>query len=206
MAGVMGFTLVGVTQADPGQGWAFAVRTRERAPGGRGRARRADGGGRSDRSGAGYDERTIVFDEVITRTVAARPTLVVAARTTWSEFPTVWPPMLDEVWGCLRSAGVTGGCPNVMLYRDDLPHIEIGVLTADPIPLTGRAVRSVLPAGTIASTRHRGPYAGLGEAHDAVRRWCGDRGHRLAGPRWEIYGPHRDDPAEPTVEVCYLLA
>lgn len=146
-----------------------------------------------------------MHDGVTQRTEAARPTLVVAARTTWSEFPARWRPMLDEVWGCLGAAGVTGGCPNVMLYLDDVPNVEIGVLTADPVPLTGQVVRSALPAGTVATTRHRGPYSGLGAAHDAVHRWCGEHGHRLAGPRWEIYGPHRDDPAELVVEVCYLL-
>jgi effector-binding domain-containing protein len=148
----------------------------------------------------------IMHDAVTERTVAIRPTLVVATRSTWSEFPTRWRPLLDEVWGCLRAAGVTGGCPNVMLYLDDVPHVEVGVLMADHIPLTGRVVRSALPAGTIAATWHRGPYSGLREAHDAVHRWCTDRGHRLAGPRWEVYGPHRSDPADAAVEVCYLLA
>lgn len=144
---------------------------------------------------------------VTMRSVAAGPTtLVVAARTTWSEFPTLWRPLLDEVWGCLRAAGVTRGCPNVMLYLDEQPHVEIGVLTAEPVPLTGRVVRSSLPAGTVATVMHRGPYPDLGLAHAAVRRWSADRGCTLAGPRWEIYGPHRDDPAELEVEVAYLLA
>ena len=147
-----------------------------------------------------------MHDGIAGRIVAARPTLVIAAGTTWPEFPTLWRPLLDEVWGCLRAAGVTGGCPNVMLYLDDVPHVEIGVLTADPVPTTGRVVRSVLPAGPVASTRHRGPYAGLGATHEAVRRWCTGRGRRLAGPRWEIYGPHRDDPADLWVDVGHLLA
>jgi effector-binding domain-containing protein len=93
-----------------------------------------------------------------------------------------------------------------MLYLDDAPQVEIGVLAAEPVPLTGRVVRSTLPAGAVATTRHRGPYAGLGETHETVRNWAADHGRRLAGPRWEIYGPHRDDPAEQWVEVGYLMA
>ena len=147
-----------------------------------------------------------MHDAVTERTVAIRPTLVVATRSTWSEFPTRWRPLLDEVWDCLRAAGVTRGCPNVMVYLDDVPHVEIGVLTAEPVPLTGQVVRSALPAGTVATARHRGPYSGLGETHEAVDRWVFEHDLRLAGPRWEIYGPHRDDPAELTVEVGYLLA
>jgi effector-binding domain-containing protein len=65
---------------------------------------------------------------------------------------------------------------------------------------------SALPAGQIAATLHRGPYAGLASAHQAVLDWCAAHGHRPAGPRWEVYGPHRNDPAELRTEVYYLLS
>ncbi len=54
-------------------------------------------------------------------------------------------------------------------------------------------------------TVHRGPYSGLGSAHRAVRDWSLVHGRRPAGPRWEIYGPHSDDPAELWTEVYHLL-
>jgi len=44
-----------------------------------------------------------MIDTVSRGTVAARPTLVVAAHTTWPEFPGLWRPLLDEVWAFLRS-------------------------------------------------------------------------------------------------------
>lgn len=50
------------------------------------------------------------------------------------------------------------------------------------------------------------PYAGLGAAHQAIHDWAAATGRRLAGPRWEIYGPHQDDPAELATEVYWLLA
>jgi effector-binding domain-containing protein len=138
--------------------------------------------------------------------VAARPTAVVAATTTWHEFPTLWKDLLDEVWSCLHAGGVRRGCPNVMLYLDDVPHVEVGVELNQPCPLTGRVVASALPAGQVAVTVHHGPYAGLASAHRVVLDWCAAQGLRPAGPRWEIYGPHRDDPAELTVEVYHLLS
>jgi effector-binding domain-containing protein len=138
--------------------------------------------------------------------VAARPTAVVAAATTWPEFPALWKELLDEVWACLRAGGVHRGCRNVMLYQDDVPHVEVGVELGQPCPLTGRVVASALPAGRAAITVHRGPYAGLSSAHRAVAGWCTAQGLRPAGPRWEIYGPHRDDPAELWTEVYWLLA
>ncbi len=138
--------------------------------------------------------------------VAARPTAVVAAATTWPEFPALWSQLLDEVWACLRAAGIHGGCRNIMLYLDDVPHVEVGVLLDQPCPLTGRVVTSALPTGRVASTVHYGTYQGLAGAHRAVLAWCARQGLRAAGPRWEIYGPHRDDPAEVWTEVHCLLA
>jgi hypothetical protein len=46
---------------------------------------------------------------------------------------------------------------------------------------------------------------GLGGAHTAVRSWCAARRLRIAGPRWEVYGDWREDPAELETEVYYLL-
>ena len=144
--------------------------------------------------------------EVTVQFVAARPTAVVPATTTWAQFPALWKELLDEVWACLRAGGVDHGCPNVMLYRDDVPHVEVGVELRQPCPLTGRVVASTLPAGEVAMSVHHGPYADLGEAHQAVHDWCAAHGRRPAGPRWEVYGPHRADPAEVWTEVHYLLA
>jgi effector-binding domain-containing protein len=143
--------------------------------------------------------------EVIATEVAARPTAVIAAATTWREFPALWRELSGEVWACLRAGGIDRGCRNVMLYLDDVPHVEIGVELTRSCPLTGRVTASALPAGRVAMTVHRGSYAGLGRAHDAVARWCAARGRPTAGPRWEVYGPHHDDPAEVWTEVFYLL-
>ena len=118
--------------------------------------------------------------EVTVTDVAARPTAVIAAATTWQEFPTLWKELLDEVWACLRAGGVQSGCRNVMLYLDDVPRVEIGVELRQPCPLTGRVMASALPAGQAAVTVHRGPYAGLASAHRAVLDWCATQGLRPA--------------------------
>jgi effector-binding domain-containing protein len=144
--------------------------------------------------------------QVTVMDAVARPTAVVAATTTWQEFPTLWKVLLDEVWACLRAGGVDRGCPNVMLYRDDVPHVEVGVELTRPCPLTGRVVASTLPAGQVAMTVHRGPYAGLAAAHQAVLEACAAQNRQQTGQRWEVYGPHSDDPAEVWTEVFYLLA
>ncbi|HYY79161.1 MAG TPA: GyrI-like domain-containing protein, partial [Actinomycetes bacterium] len=99
--------------------------------------------------------------QVTVKDVQPRPTAVVPATTTWEAFPTLWRQLLDEVWACLRASGIDRGCRNVMLYRDDVPNVEVGVELGQPCPLTGRVVASSLPAGRVAMTVHRGPYAGL---------------------------------------------
>src|ERR1700689_1400363 len=68
--------------------------------------------------------------DVTVLTVEPTPTAVVAAATTWAEFPKAWGPMLDQVWSFLRGdapAGLYQQGHNVMLYRDDVPHVEVGV-------------------------------------------------------------------------------
>jgi len=135
----------------------------------------------------------------------SRPTAVVAATTTWPEFPALWGQLLGEVWGCLRAGGIDRGCRNIMLYLDDAPSVEIGVLLDRPCPLTGRVVASALPAGTAAMTVHHGPFGEVGAAHDAVLRWCAAEGRQTPGVRWEIYGPYHDDPAQQWTKVYWLL-
>jgi effector-binding domain-containing protein len=90
-----------------------------------------------------------------------------------------------------------------MLYLDEWPNVEVGVLLERPLEPVGPVVASSLPGGSVASVLHRGSYAELGSAHDAVKEYCRDRGLALAGPRWEVYG--HPDPDQVEVEVHYLL-
>lgn len=107
---------------------------------------------------------------------------------------------------CLHAGGIYRGCRNIMLYLDDVPNVEVGVLLARPCPLTGRVVASALPAGTAAMTPSiGGPFSDVGAAHEAVAAWCTAHGHRPADTRWETYGPHSDDPAQQWTEVHWLL-
>jgi len=131
-------------------------------------------------------------------------TAVVAARTTWEELPNAWPAMLEEVYECLEELGVGKAGRNVMLYKDDIPNLEVGVEVSASLTPRGRVTPSVLPGGHVATTVHRGSYQGLSRAHQAVLDWCRANGVKVAGPRWEVYGHIRGD-AEPGTTVCWLL-
>ena len=119
--------------------------------------------------------------------------------------PRVWARLLDEVYAFVRGGGAAQDGQNIMLYRDDVPNVEVGVQVAGPFTPAGRVIPSSLPAGQVATTVHRGAYDGLGAAHHAVLAWCAARGHRLQGTRWEIYGDWREDPAELETQVSYLV-
>jgi effector-binding domain-containing protein len=142
---------------------------------------------------------------VTVSTVPERPTAVIAAVTTWQDFPSQWKPMLDQVYACLRSHSSAGQGCNIMLYKDATPRVEVGVELIAPCVLDSPVIRSSLPAGQAAITVHRGPYSELGRAHAAVVQFCAAAGRELAGPRWEIYGDWREDPADLETEVYYLL-
>jgi effector-binding domain-containing protein len=131
---------------------------------------------------------------------------VVARATTWSEFPSLWGRLLDQVYAFLRTSDVKQTGHNVMLYKDGVPNVEVGVEVSGAFPPAGEVVPSVLPAGEAAMTVHVGPYDRLGDAHDAIHAWSAANGRALAGPRWEIYGDWHEDPARLETEVYWLLA
>jgi hypothetical protein len=136
------------------------------------------------------------------------PTAVVAETTTWEAFPALWGELLGEVWTFLRGSGLTTG-RNIMLYRDDLPRVEVGAEVGASFAATGRVVPSSLPGGRAAMSVVRGApsAANLALAHAAVRTWCAAEGHALSGARWEIYGHWREDqdPAAFETEIYWLL-
>jgi len=144
-------------------------------------------------------------------TIESRPTAVIARTTTWDEFPSLWRQLLDEVYRFVRgrvelaTGDGTERWQNVMLYKDDRPDVEVGVLAARPFEPEGRVIPSWLPGGEAATAIHHGDYAGLGATHAAVRDHVAAGGREPAGPRWEIYGHWREDPSELETEVFWLL-
>src|SRR5437868_12980820 len=127
-------------------------------------------------------------DDVAVKAVEPTPTAVVVVATTWAEFPKVWKPMLDKVWGFLRGEAPEGLYEqghNIMLYKDDVPNVEIGVQVSGSFEPAGDVVASALPGGLVATATHTGPVSAIGGTHQAVCEWSKAKGHRLPGPRWE---------------------
>ena len=136
------------------------------------------------------------------------PLAVIRRQVKPADLSRVVPECCGLVWNVVRAQKTRAG-RHVAIYWDGTIRLEVGVELQAPFSDQGEVVRSATPAGTVASTTHLGPYAGLGAAHDAIHQWCRANNHRLAGPSWEIYGhwdPEWDaDPSRIRTDVYYLL-
>lgn len=114
-----------------------------------------------------------------------------------------------RVWSELRAQGVRGG-GNIAIYHDDRITLDAGVEAEAAFTERQGVVRSATPAGLVATLRHVGPYDQLHLAHEAIHQWARQHGHRLAGPRWEVYGHWQPDwttdPSLIETDVSYLVA
>ena len=140
----------------------------------------------------------------------SRPLAVVRRKAALHELADVVPKACGLVWSVLQTQKVTGAGRLVALYWDDVIHLEVGVELETPFVGHDEVVGSAIPAGPVATATHFGPYNRLHEAHKAIREWCADHGHQLAGPNWEVYD-HWDkqwnaNPSLIRTDVFYLLS
>jgi effector-binding domain-containing protein len=153
--------------------------------------------------------------DVILETVTEQPLAAARTRVAPSQIGAVFSTLTDKVWAFLRQhEGLRAeGGHNVFLYRDwqgagpeRSALIDFGVQVRRAFEGEGDVACVMTPAGRVATTLHRGPYAQLGQAHAAVQQWCAANGHKVAGIEWETYGDWDDDPAKLETRVTYLLA
>ena len=141
--------------------------------------------------------------------LSSRPLAVVRRRASLQELAKVIPDACGTVWNVVRAQKITGAGRHVALYWDGVINLEVGVELDAPFAGHGEVVGSATPAGIVASAVHFGPYNQLPAAHQAIRRWCANHGHTIAGPNWEIYGHWIDewnhDPSKIRTDVFYLL-
>jgi hypothetical protein len=141
--------------------------------------------------------------------LGSRPLAVVRRRARSQDLSKVVPDACGTVWGVVRAQQVPGAGRHVAVYLDGQINLEVGVELDAPFAGYGEVVGSATPAGLVATTTHYGPYGQLHEAHEAIRSWCQNNAHTLAGPNWEVYGHWTDewnsDPAKIRTDVFYLL-
>ncbi len=112
--------------------------------------------------------------------------------------------LLDQVWPVLREQGVRTG-HNVVMYLDDLAHLEAGVEISGDFSPTAEVHTSATPHGLAATAVHWGDYAAMAPIYTALRKWCADNGYHLAGPSWEVYGDWHADPQQVRTDIFLLV-
>jgi effector-binding domain-containing protein len=122
-----------------------------------------------------------------------------------------WGPALAKVWEFLASRpGLRNDGHNIFLYHHPktpgAPLLcDFGVEVTRTFKREGEVHATETPGGEAAVAVHRGPYARLTEAHDAIGQWMSVNRRESAGQSWEIYGDPTPDPADTEVTVVYLL-
>jgi hypothetical protein len=153
-------------------------------------------------------------DRVTVVEVAPRRTAVIAATTAWEDFPSLWGPLLDEVYAfvrrCPEFTAAIADTPgphwtNVMLYHARAPNVEVGVLAPSAFAPGGRVIASELPGGRAATATHAGDPGQIGETHALVRAYASAQGLDRTGVVWEVYG-HPDETGSFATQVFHLLA
>lgn len=85
--------------------------------------------------------------------------------------------------------------PPFIVYHDVIDQQTAGEIEGCvPVPpgTDGEGAYDI-PAATVASTVHRGPYMEIGPAYEAMAGWLAQHGHEPAGPPREVY---LNDPQE----------
>src|SRR6478672_11492962 len=108
---------------------------------------------------------------------APRPLAIVRRRALMKDLPTVIPQACGEAFSLAKAQRPTGLGRLVAVYLNDLMDLEIGVELNAPIADGNGLFASALPAGTVATAVHMGPYQQLKRTHEAIHQWCAAHGH-----------------------------
>jgi len=86
--------------------------------------------------------------------------------------------------------------------------VELCFPLAAPFAGEGEVRGEEMPAMTVASTIHRGPYDEVGPAYHTLTGWIQEHGHEVAGPPREVYltdPQETPDPADYLTEVQFPI-
>ena len=128
--------------------------------------------------------------EFVTRRIEAQPFLGIRTTATMHKIGEVMGPMFGEVYRHIQQSGqAPAGMPFAIYHSMDgnTVDLECGMPVASPMAGTDRIRASELPAGTVATVTHMGPYEELAQTWSALTEWMGSQGLQPAGAPWEVY-------------------
>jgi len=147
--------------------------------------------------------------EVEIQTLSPRILAAVRRRVAIKDIPTAFKPALDIVWAFLgNNPGLRTDGHNVFLYHHESPSmmpVDFGVEVVRSFTGEGEVACVTTPAGEAAVVVHRGPYAKIPAAHQALHEWCAKNGQTIGAQSLEIYGDWSEDPEKLETTIAYLL-
>lgn len=117
--------------------------------------------------------------------------------------------LFEEVYAHLGQYGTGGlsvGIDHNEGYMEQNPDMEAAVYLDAPVPEGGRVKVHTLPAATVVSTIHRGPWDGMTQAYTALMAWMENAGYRPIGPSRELYLHVGATPEEHVTEIQLPVA
>jgi effector-binding domain-containing protein len=127
-----------------------------------------------------------------------QPTAVVRGSLSVDELPGFFGRAIEQVAMTLTARG-TPPTRAPFAFYPTVPgatiDVEAGFRVAEPVQPAGDVVPSALPAGTVITTTHIGPYDRLEESYRSLNEWAAEHGFVPSGPMWEVY--MNDPDAEP---------
>jgi AraC family transcriptional regulator len=128
--------------------------------------------------------------EFRTQQLEAQPILGIRETTTMDKLAQRMGPLFGEVHGHMTQHGQTpAGMPLARYHSMDgnTVELECAIPVASPLAGTDRIQAGELPAGTMATVTHMGPYDDLPTTWAALTAWMKEQGLDAAGAPWEVY-------------------
>ena len=133
-----------------------------------------------------------------TREVGPQPMLAIRATSAMDSLSELMGSLFGEVYEhILQSGQHPAGMPFSRYHSMDgeTVNLECGMPVSSAVEGTGRVAAGELPAGTVATVTHMGPYDSLPQSWSALTAWMESQGLQPAGAPWEVYVT--DPGAEP---------
>ena len=128
----------------------------------------------------------------------AQPVAVIRGHTSEQDIPAFLGGAFGEVLEALAAQGVAPVGPPFGRFvpADDGFEVEAGFPAARAVRPRARVEACELPGGPAARVLHRGDYAEVASAYQAVTEWVTSHGYVAGEPPWEAYldGPEVDEP------------
>ena len=125
-----------------------------------------------------------------TRQIEAQPVLGIRIQTTMDTLASVMGSLFGEIYGYIRESGeAPAGMPLAIYHAMDGNNVDLACALpiSSPMEGTDRIRPGTLPAGTVATVTHMGPYDTLHGTWTALMEWIGAQGLEVAHAPWEVY-------------------